>query len=171
MQIMLALQSTPVSRLYRTWSRVRDQETEIFADLVEFTSPFHNWRHLRETMKNIADDWGGAGSGDGASGPTGGSPPATSPTTEKQGLSFFSRRASKAKTVEGVELHHQSSSMAMSQSTSHLVTGHRKMSSSPMLPSMVSSVGKLREKEKPQKTVVQQGGCIPFLGKAITSRL
>ncbi|KAF9300262.1 hypothetical protein BGZ74_008090 [Mortierella antarctica] len=164
MQIMLALQSTPVSRLYRTWSRVRDQETEIFADLVEFTSPFHNWRHLRETMKNIADDWGGAGSGDGASGPTGGSPPATSPTTEKQGLSFFSRRASKAKTVEGVELHHQSSSMAMSQSTSHLVTGHRKMSSSPMLPSMVSSVGKLREKEKPQKTVVQQGGCIPFLG-------
>lgn len=162
---MLALQSTPVSRLYRTWSRVRDQETDIFADLVEFTSPFHNWRHLRETMKNIADDWGGAGSGDGAGGSTGGSPPATSPTTEKQGVSFFNRRASKAKAVEGVEQHHQLSSMAMSQSSSHLLAGHRKMSSSPMLPSMVSSVSRLKEKEKPQKTVIQQGGCIPFLGK------
>lgn len=142
---------------------MRTQEATIFADLVEFTSPFHNWRHLRETMKNIADDWGGAGSGDGGSGSTGGSPPATSPTTEKQTVSFFNRRASKAKALEGVEHQHLQSSMAVSQPP--LLAGHRKMSSSPMLPSMVSSVGRNKEKEKPQKLVVQQGGCIPFLGK------
>ncbi|KAF9389619.1 hypothetical protein CPB97_011029 [Podila verticillata] len=162
MQIMLALQSTPVSRLHRTWDRVRTQEATIFADLVEFTSPFHNWRHLRETMKSIADDWGGAGSGDSGSGSTGGSPPATSPTTEKQAVSFFNRRASRAKALEGVEHQQHPSSMAVSQPP--LLAGHRKMSSSPMLPSMVSSVGKNKEKEKPPKPVVQQGGCIPFLG-------
>ncbi|KAF9397901.1 Guanine nucleotide exchange factor lte1 [Podila epigama] len=157
MQIMLALQSTPVSRLYRTWALVRDQEKAIFADLVEFTSPFHNWRHLRETMKNIADDWGGAGgSGDtGAGESTTGSPSAMSPTApatpDKQsgmGVSFFSMRSSKA-------------AAASKGQAALLVAGHRKMASSPIL----SSKSKDKEKEKnATKTVVQQGGCIPFLG-------
>ncbi|KAG0344328.1 hypothetical protein BG004_004557 [Podila humilis] len=189
MQIMLALQSTPVSRLYRTWSRVRAQELEIFADLVEFTSPFHNWRHLRETMKNIADDWGGAVSGDGGVGGSasaGGSPQATSPTTEKpsSGLSFFNRRKH---TANGSPSSRGQQDLAQSQqqqasgfaAAGPLGIGHRKISSSPMLPSMVSSMGKGKEKEVnggggggEQKNVAQQrqqqqqqqGGCIPFLG-------
>ncbi|KAI8362576.1 ras guanine nucleotide exchange factor domain-containing protein [Mortierella sp. GBAus27b] len=57
-QIMLGLQKHEVSRLSRTWSRVRPQEMRIMQDLVEFTSMYHNWKHLRTAMKEIADEWG-----------------------------------------------------------------------------------------------------------------
>ncbi|KAG0212994.1 hypothetical protein BGX28_005235 [Mortierella sp. GBA30] len=68
-QIMLGLQAYEVSRLNRTWARVRPQEMKVMQDLIEYTSPFHNWKHLRNAMKNIADEWGGAarvGAGAGA---------------------------------------------------------------------------------------------------------
>ncbi|KAF9950927.1 hypothetical protein BGZ65_006285, partial [Modicella reniformis] len=64
-QIMLGLQKHEVSRLNRTWARVRSQEMRIMQDLIEFTSMYHNWKHLRNAMKDIADEWGGA-SGAGA---------------------------------------------------------------------------------------------------------
>ncbi|KAF9152385.1 hypothetical protein BG015_005320 [Linnemannia schmuckeri] len=62
-QIMLGLQAHEVSRLSRTWARVRSQETKMMEDLVEFTSPFHNWKHLRNAMKTMAEEWGGAATG------------------------------------------------------------------------------------------------------------
>ncbi|KAG0365064.1 Guanine nucleotide exchange factor lte1, partial [Mortierella sp. AD032] len=62
-QLMLGLQSHNVSRLNQTWARVRSQEMRIMEGLVEYTSPFHNWKHLRDDMKSIADEWGGSGAG------------------------------------------------------------------------------------------------------------
>ncbi|KAG0262935.1 hypothetical protein BG011_009531 [Mortierella polycephala] len=62
MQLMLGLQAHSVSRLRRTWSRVRAREISIMQDLVEFTSPFHNWKHIRDAMKSVADEWGGSSS-------------------------------------------------------------------------------------------------------------
>ncbi|KAG0319495.1 hypothetical protein BGZ99_005084 [Dissophora globulifera] len=59
-QIMLGLQVHEVSRLSRTWALVRPQEARIMQELQEFTSMLHNWKHLRNAMKNIADEWGGA---------------------------------------------------------------------------------------------------------------
>ncbi|KAF9188731.1 hypothetical protein BGZ50_001176 [Haplosporangium sp. Z 11] len=61
-QLMLGLQAHSVSRLRRTWSRVRAREISIMQDLVEFTSPFHNWKHIRDAMQSIADEWGGSSS-------------------------------------------------------------------------------------------------------------
>ncbi|KAG0300991.1 hypothetical protein BGZ98_008711 [Dissophora globulifera] len=55
-QIMLGLQVHEVSRLSRTWALVRPQEARIMQELQEFTSMLHNWKHLRNAMKNIADD-------------------------------------------------------------------------------------------------------------------
>ncbi|KAF9286030.1 hypothetical protein BGZ68_003301 [Mortierella alpina] len=70
-QLMLGLQAHSVSRLSQTWARVRSQEMSVMHDLVEFTSPFHNWKHLREAMKCIADEWGGSSSGAGKESGTG----------------------------------------------------------------------------------------------------
>ncbi|KAF9987203.1 hypothetical protein BGZ75_000921 [Mortierella antarctica] len=67
-QLMLGLQAHEVSRLNRTWARVRSQEMRVMQELVEYTSPFHNWKHLRNAMKNIADEWGGAAGGGGSGG-------------------------------------------------------------------------------------------------------
>ncbi|KAF9958188.1 hypothetical protein BGZ72_000726 [Mortierella alpina] len=69
-QLMLGLQAHEVSRLNRTWARVRSQEMRVMQELVEYTSPFHNWKHLRNAMKNIADEWGGAAGAGGAAVPS-----------------------------------------------------------------------------------------------------
>ncbi|KAF9421482.1 hypothetical protein BGZ94_008826 [Podila epigama] len=58
-QIMLGLQHHTVSRLSRTWERVRSEEIKTMQELTVFTSPFHNFKHLRNAMKVIAEEWGG----------------------------------------------------------------------------------------------------------------
>ncbi|KAG0324172.1 hypothetical protein BGZ99_002135 [Dissophora globulifera] len=99
-QVMLGLQVHPVSRLSQTWARVRAQEMRIMHDLVEFTSPFHNWKHIRDAMKNIADEWGG---GVGNSGSTASTPPnsgksaSTATAGGSGGVAFFGKRTSKPK--------------------------------------------------------------------------
>ncbi|KAG0021187.1 hypothetical protein BGZ80_002902 [Entomortierella chlamydospora] len=59
-QIMVGLQVFEVSRLHRTWARVRSQEKKIMHELMEFTSMSRNWKHIRNAMKSIADEWGSA---------------------------------------------------------------------------------------------------------------
>ncbi|KNE67252.1 hypothetical protein AMAG_12321 [Allomyces macrogynus ATCC 38327] len=50
MAITLALQSPSVDRLKRTWARVAADKQATLADLVDLTSPFHNFRKLRAAM-------------------------------------------------------------------------------------------------------------------------
>ncbi|KAI1319804.1 hypothetical protein EDD11_003189 [Mortierella claussenii] len=109
-QIMLALQVHEVSRLNRTWSRVRSQEMRTMRELEAFTSMLNNWKHLRNAMKDIADEWGGAsttatggsvspGAGAFQEGPTPTSAPVSS-SSGKQGLGLFSKMTGKDKEKE-----------------------------------------------------------------------
>ncbi|KAF9318091.1 hypothetical protein BG003_011816 [Podila horticola] len=60
-QIMLGLQHHTVSRLSRTWERVQPEESKVMQELTDFTAPFHNFKHIRNAMKAVADEWGGPG--------------------------------------------------------------------------------------------------------------
>ncbi|KAG0288302.1 hypothetical protein BGZ96_007922 [Linnemannia gamsii] len=171
-QLMLGLQSHSVSRLNQTWARVRAQEMRIMEDLVEYTSPFHNWKHLRDDMKSIADEWGGSNNSGGAGA---GAATATTPVTEKvppssggtTASSFFGkRRASK------------DSAMAIAAAAAVAALQYKGTASSSGLGSKVSSSiahankekelkmggGQQQEKDSSVAKASQPKGCIPFLG-------
>ncbi|CAG8756730.1 23159_t:CDS:10, partial [Gigaspora margarita] len=56
-QILLGLQSPPVERLRRTWSRVRVAERHILKELNDYVSPFDNWKIVRDAMCQIVEDY------------------------------------------------------------------------------------------------------------------
>ncbi|KAG9069600.1 hypothetical protein KI688_010504 [Linnemannia hyalina] len=168
-QLMLGLQSHNVSRLNQTWARVRAQEMRIMEDLVEYTSPFHNWKHLRDDMKSIADEWGGSGSGGGGGGGGAGASVAAVPAaTEKapptsggtMASSFFGmRRPSKDPTMAtaaALALQYKGTASSsglgskVSSPTTHAKEKELKMSQ--------------QEKDAAAAKANQPKGCIPFLG-------
>ncbi|CAG8518513.1 14908_t:CDS:2, partial [Gigaspora rosea] len=55
-QILLGLQSPPVERLRRTWSRVRVSERRTLKELNDYISPFDNWKIVRDAMCQIVED-------------------------------------------------------------------------------------------------------------------
>ncbi|KAI9488692.1 hypothetical protein BDB00DRAFT_847020 [Zychaea mexicana] len=57
-QILLGLQSPAVSRLKRTWDRVGSHEMRILDQLSAFTSPMKNWKNIRDSMTQVAEDYG-----------------------------------------------------------------------------------------------------------------
>ncbi|KAG9070218.1 hypothetical protein KI688_009552 [Linnemannia hyalina] len=197
-QVMLGLQAHEVSRLSRTWARVRSQETKMMEDLVEFTSPFHNWRHLRNAMKTMADEWGGAATGQdpvpvsvavdiASSLSTSGSK-----KSNKDGGGLFSKIAMGGKDKQ--KDHHYLKSQQQNQqqqqhysamqhhgTKSSTLTGHSssptKSFSGPVFPSLVSTLSS-RDKDKDKdanksSSLSQQpmGGCIPFLGVYLSDLL
>ena len=58
MQILLGLQSPAVSRLKKTWDRVGSNEMRILEQLSAFTSPMKNWKHIRDSMTQVAEEYG-----------------------------------------------------------------------------------------------------------------
>ncbi|ORZ01282.1 ras guanine nucleotide exchange factor domain-containing protein [Syncephalastrum racemosum] len=57
-QILLGLQSPAVSRLQKTWSRVGTTEMRLLDQLSVFTSPMKNWKHIRDSMTQVAEEYG-----------------------------------------------------------------------------------------------------------------
>ncbi|CAO3600490.1 unnamed protein product [Absidia cylindrospora] len=57
-QILLGLQSPSVSRLRKTWARVADSEMRLLEQLSSFTSPMKNWKHIRDNMTVVAEEYG-----------------------------------------------------------------------------------------------------------------
>jgi hypothetical protein len=57
-QILLGLQSSSVSRLDKTWPLVRRREMKILQGLSNFTSPTKNWKHIRDSMTQVAEEYG-----------------------------------------------------------------------------------------------------------------
>ncbi|KAF9993712.1 hypothetical protein BGZ80_001785 [Entomortierella chlamydospora] len=167
-QLMLGLQAPSVSRLNQTWDRVRAQEMRIMRDLVEFTLPLRNWKHLRDAMKNIADEWGGSGSE-----ATPSSPPATEKPSSGSGVAFFNRRSSKSMAGAFASMtpsRRPSASQPSDSNTAATSTlpssffsnlqASGKAPSVPFSPPTMSTSAKSKDKEKSGR----QGGCIPFLG-------
>ncbi|KAF9349984.1 hypothetical protein BGX26_011775 [Mortierella sp. AD094] len=167
-QLMLGLQAPSVSRLSQTWDRVRAQEMRIMRDLVEFTLPLRNWKHLRDAMKSIADEWGGSGSG-----ATPSSPPATEKPSSGGGVAFFSRRPSKSMAGAFASMATSRRASASQPSDSNTAAtstlpssffsnlqASSKGSSTPLSPPTMSTGTKSKDKERGGR----QGGCIPFLG-------
>ncbi|KAF9903039.1 Guanine nucleotide exchange factor lte1 [Linnemannia zychae] len=187
-QIMLGLQAHEVSRLSRTWARVRSQETKMMEDLVEFTSPFYNWRHLRNAMKTMADEWGGAATGQDpvpvvpvsvAVGVSSGSAPGSgsSKRQSKEGGGLFSKIALSSKDKDKQQYHQSQSSFSHHGKSSTLTGGQSssptKSFSGPVFPSLVSTLSssnKDKDKDKDMNKTGSPGlqpigGCIPFLGR------
>ncbi|KAF9122178.1 hypothetical protein BGW39_009976, partial [Mortierella sp. 14UC] len=169
-QLMLGLQSHNVSRLNQTWARVRAQEMRIMEDLVEYTSPFHNWKHLRDDMKSIADEWGGSGSGGAGAGATATTTTAAAAPSEKvppssggtTTSSFFGkRRASK----DGISSAVAAAAALHNKGTPSLSGLGSKVSSSiHQAKDKESQKEKLVQQEKEAAKASQPKGCIPFLG-------
>lgn len=154
MQLMLGLQAHSVSRLSQTWARVRSQEMSVMHDLVEFTSPFHNWKHLREAMKCIADEWGGSSSGAGKESGTG-------DAKTKSTLA----RARKAATPRNshVIFHKVSRAGHGKMSSAHSDSGKSRLTSSAaQVPDLTTDA---------TSNIRKQRGCIPFLGKTLCCRI
>ncbi|ORE01681.1 ras GEF [Rhizopus microsporus var. microsporus] len=57
-QILLGLQSSSVSRLEKTWSMVSKREMKVLKELSTFTSPTKNWKNLRDSMTQVAEEYG-----------------------------------------------------------------------------------------------------------------
>ncbi|KAF7725141.1 hypothetical protein EC973_000393 [Apophysomyces ossiformis] len=57
-QILLGLQSPAVSRLRKTWARVGTTEVRLLDQLSVFTSPMRNWKHIRDSMTTVAEEYG-----------------------------------------------------------------------------------------------------------------
>ncbi|KAG0171926.1 hypothetical protein DFQ28_000791 [Apophysomyces sp. BC1034] len=57
-QILLGLQSPAVSRLRKTWARVGAAEMRLLDQLSAFTSPMRNWKHIRDSMTTVAEEYG-----------------------------------------------------------------------------------------------------------------
>ncbi|KAG4083426.1 hypothetical protein H8356DRAFT_1089560 [Neocallimastix lanati (nom. inval.)] len=55
-QIIYGLQNTYVERLKRTWTKVSNNEKNIYKKLVEFTNPFSNFKHVREAMEKFTEN-------------------------------------------------------------------------------------------------------------------
>ncbi|KAL7330158.1 Guanine nucleotide exchange factor lte1 [Mucor circinelloides] len=57
-QILLGLQSSSVSRLEKTWPLVNKREIKTLQELSTFTSPTKNWKHIRDSMSQVAEEYG-----------------------------------------------------------------------------------------------------------------
>lgn len=57
-QVLLGLQAPAVTRLHKTWSKVRNTELKILDELSSFTSPTKNWKHMRDNMTVVAEEYG-----------------------------------------------------------------------------------------------------------------
>ncbi|KAI9247733.1 ras guanine nucleotide exchange factor domain-containing protein [Sporodiniella umbellata] len=57
-QILLGLQSPSVARLDKTWSKVSLKYQKQLNTLAEFTSPMKNWKHIRDSMTEVAEEYG-----------------------------------------------------------------------------------------------------------------
>ncbi|RCH86948.1 hypothetical protein CU097_003744 [Rhizopus azygosporus] len=57
-QILLGLQSSSVLRLEKTWSMVSKREMKVLKELSTFTSPTKNWKNLRDSMTQVAEEYG-----------------------------------------------------------------------------------------------------------------
>ncbi|OAC98497.1 hypothetical protein MUCCIDRAFT_115416 [Mucor lusitanicus CBS 277.49] len=57
-QILLGLQSSSVSRLEKTWPLVNKRELKTLQELSTFTSPTKNWKHIRDSMSQVAEEYG-----------------------------------------------------------------------------------------------------------------
>ncbi|KAG0029432.1 hypothetical protein BGZ81_003824 [Podila clonocystis] len=181
-QIMLGLQHHTVSRLSRTWERVQPEESKVMQELTEFTAPFHNFKHIRNAMKAVADEWGGPGGtimGDSqplatgqypalATGSAVPTPPLESVSTERR----FGHGMSGSGSAMGIVSKRQDSSSHGQEET---LTGWsyppQHSSSTPtgtitttatMATTTASSSGFLDDRAHTQQQ--QQGGSIPFLG-------
>ncbi|KAF9173402.1 hypothetical protein BGX20_003317 [Mortierella sp. AD010] len=174
--IMVGLQVFEVSRLHRTWARVRSQEKKIMHELMEFTSMSRNWKHIRNAMKSIADEWGSASPSattnqDGSTSTVSSAFPSNG---KQQSLNLFSKMTGRDKDKEK---HQQQMSQVNNNSSAHSkyishnhsssfgkssghsvtttsapvsgsVSGHHKTSSGQGFPSLVSSFTK-------EKTLLQ----------------
>ncbi|KAI8080251.1 uncharacterized protein B0P05DRAFT_540554 [Gilbertella persicaria] len=58
LQILLGLQSPAVARLEKTWSKVSTRCQKQLNKLTEFTSPMKNWKHIRDSMTEVAEEYG-----------------------------------------------------------------------------------------------------------------
>ncbi|KAI8373637.1 hypothetical protein EDC96DRAFT_499026 [Choanephora cucurbitarum] len=58
LQILLGLQSPAVARLEKTWSKVNTKCQKQLSKLTEFTSPMKNWKHVRDSMTEVAEEYG-----------------------------------------------------------------------------------------------------------------
>lgn len=152
-------------------------------ELTDFTAPFHNFKHIRNAMKAVADEWGGPGGaimGDSqplatgqypslATGSAVLTPPLESMSTGRRfghgmsgsgsgsGVGFFSKR-------QDSPSHGQEEILAgwsyPPQLTSTTTTGTTPTTTTT---ATASSSGLLDERAHTQQQ--QQGGSIPFLGK------
>ncbi|CEI98535.1 hypothetical protein RMCBS344292_12642 [Rhizopus microsporus] len=57
-QILLGLQSPAIARLEKTWSKVSVKYHRQLNKLTEFTSPMKNWKHIRDSMTEVAEEYG-----------------------------------------------------------------------------------------------------------------
>ncbi|KAI8991900.1 hypothetical protein BDF20DRAFT_909611 [Mycotypha africana] len=57
-QILLGLQSPAVARLEKTWSKVSAKCQKRLEQLTEFTSPIRNWKNIRDSMTEVAEEYG-----------------------------------------------------------------------------------------------------------------
>lgn len=57
-QILLGLQSSSVSRLEKTWPLVKKREMKMLQELSTFTSPTKNWKNIRDSMTQVAEEYG-----------------------------------------------------------------------------------------------------------------
>ncbi|GAA5813161.1 hypothetical protein MFLAVUS_006635 [Mucor flavus] len=57
-QILLGLQSPAVARLEKTWSKVSAKCQKLLNKLTEFTSPMKNWKNIRDSMTEVAEEYG-----------------------------------------------------------------------------------------------------------------
>lgn len=58
LQILLGLQSSSVSRLSKTWPLVNRREMKTLQELSAFTSPTKNWKNIRDSMSQVAEEFG-----------------------------------------------------------------------------------------------------------------
>ncbi|RCI03947.1 Guanine nucleotide exchange factor lte1 [Rhizopus stolonifer] len=57
-QILLGLQSPTVAHLEKTWSKVSVKYQKQLGKLTEFSSPMKNWKHIRDSMTEVAEEYG-----------------------------------------------------------------------------------------------------------------
>lgn len=152
-------------------------------ELTDFTAPFHNFKHIRNAMKAVADEWGGPGGaimGDSQPLATGQyptlstgvpTPPLEAVNTGRRfgngmsgsgsgsGTGFFSKRPTSSlgqdESVAGWS-YPQPSSTTPTGATTTMVT------------TTASSSGFLDDRNHIQQQQQQQGGSIPFLGKPLS---
>jgi len=148
-------------------------------DLEEFTSMFHNWKHLRNAMKSIADEWGGAtGTGASSAGQQEGSTGGTLATASAGGLgssvrqnsiggvgvNLFNKMAGKDKEKEKDRDRSRQQSPLAGSHPRHISHNHSSsfgkssgnLISGQVFPSLVSSLTKDKDKDKEGTNAMQQ---------------